>query len=266
MADLVRKQVKACGGSFALERSFPAATYDYDLSHLPNYAVTNMADFKQAGITTIIMPGGVETNQSKAAGQAQYFPEWVILGDTQNDQNTRGQNQDQTVYDHAAIVSNITKFLATRDQVCYQAYKETAPSSPDADAQQGCIYYNDLRQLFTGIQVAGPRLGPTSLDKGMHAIPKLPSSDPTVPGCFYNANDYTCVKDGVVEHWNSQKKSAEENNVGCWQMPEGGKRYIAHGWPPGDATTQWNRDADECNGYSTTVFTENPPDPDNPPS
>ena len=269
IADYVRTEVERCGGVFVSQRGFPAATYDYDLGHLPDYAVENMAEFQQKGVTTIIMPGGVETNQSKAAGQIRYYPEWVILGDTQNDQNTRGHNQDQTVYDHAVIVSNITKYLPPTEQVCYLAFKETAPDSANADAQQGCDFYNDLRQLFTGIQVAGPRLGPTSVDKGFHAIPHVPSSDPTVPGCFYELDDYTCVKDGIAERWDSRSKAPSEENVGCWRMIEGGKRDIAAeadrgGWPLGDVRAQFS-DADPCNEYSVTVFTENPPDPDNPP-
>jgi hypothetical protein len=265
MKNLVKQQVQACGGKFADERTFPAATYDYDLSHLPNYAVQNMAAFKQEGITTIIEPGGVETNQTKAAGQAKYFPEWVILGDTQNDQNTRGQNQDQTVYDHAIVVSNVTYHANIRSQTCYVAYKDTDPASPDSDAQRSCDYYPDMRQLFTGIQVAGPRLGPTSVDKGFHAIPHVASNDPKTPGCFYEPGDYTCVKDGVVEHYDSKGQSVNDNQPGCWRMTENGKRYVADGWSQDDVVTQ-QKPTDVCNGYSLTVFTEKPPDPNNPPT
>lgn len=276
--DLVKAQVEACGGKgiWADDKSFPGGTYDYDLSHLPNYAVANMAAFQSEHITTIIWPGGVDTNQTKAAGKTNYFPEWLLLGDGQMDQNTRGQNQDQTVWDHAAVISNITYVVSNvRDRICYKAYKDTAPDSPNPDAQQGCIFYNDLRQLFTGIQVAGPRLGPTSVDKGFHAIDKVPSTDATIPGCFYETNDYTCVKDGVLEHWDSTGKSPANNQPGCWRMAEvdaslkHSGRHIHDAWPAGNASEEgpkWSNTADVCNSYSVTTFTENPPDPNNPPT
>jgi hypothetical protein len=103
------------------------------------------------------------------------------------------------------------------------------------------------------------------VDKGFHAIPKVASTNPTVPGCFYEPNDYTCVKDGIVEHYTSQMQSKNDRAPGCWQMSEAAKRYVAGTWPEGNATDQWKPD-DECNGYSVTMFTENPPDPNNPPT
>ena len=40
--------------------------------------------------------------------------------------------------------------------------------------------YEALRQLFTGIQLAGPTLTPPKVDEGFHAIPPRPSSDPGI--------------------------------------------------------------------------------------
>src|SRR5256885_2877325 len=56
-----------------------------------------------------------------------------------------------------------------------------------------------LRQLFVGIQVAGPQLKPPKVDEGFHSIPAVASTDPTVPACYYDPGDYTCIKDTSEE-------------------------------------------------------------------
>lgn len=71
--------------------------------------------------------------------------------------------------------------------------------------------------LFTGIQVAGPRLGPTTLDKGFHAIPPGPSGDPRVPACFYEIGDYTCVKDATAVWWDpAGQPQMDQDASGYW--------------------------------------------------
>ena len=109
--------------------------------------------------------------------------------------------------------------------------------------------------------MAGPRLGPTSVDKGYHAIPKIPSTNPKVPACFYDPGDYTCVKDAVVMWWDPQgKPPGSTSQNGCWRMYEGGKRYLAGTWPQGDVLAQ-RTPADICNNYQTGFLIDpNPPD------
>jgi hypothetical protein len=119
--------------------------------------------------------------------------------------------------------------------------------------------YPNIRQLFTGIQVAGPRLGPTSIDKGFHAIPPIASTDPTVPACYYDAGDYTCVKDAQVERWDpSGKSSTTGSRQGCWREIQKGQRYFPSIWPGGNMTAQ--EGDDPCNAFDAG-FLVNPAPP-----
>jgi hypothetical protein len=115
-------------------------------------------------------------------------------------------------------------------------------------------------QLFRAIQVAGPRLGPSSVDKGFHAIPRIRSTDPFIPACFYDPSDYTCVKDAVAERWTN--KGPAETDDGCYQMTEQGLRYFAEIWPEGPPTAQEKPD-DPCNEYDDSFLIDNgtPDDP-----
>ena len=135
-------------------------------------------------------------------------------------------------------------------QPCYQAYRTVDSQAQDSDVQNfACTYYNDLRQLFTGIQVAGPKLGPTSVDRGFHAIPNVESTDNRVPACFYEPNDFTCVKDLMVEWWDPQGQSNTQNQPGCWREADAGKRTTSGHWDHTELTSSKHAGQDLCNNY-----------------
>ena len=99
-----------------------------------------------------------------------------------------------------------------------------------------CGMYTDLRELYTGIQVAGPKLTPDSINQGYHAIPKTPSNNSTVPSCFYLDSDYTCTKDETMVWWDPNGFDPDGNH-GCWRLAENGKRYLLGNWSPGNYNT-----------------------------
>lgn len=252
-----------CGITFEVERSFPRSGYAQDNSTTPDFATQNMAAFQGARVTTILWPGGIETQQSKAAGQIGYTPEWVMLGDGVSEGFATNQFQDQNVWNgHVWIVTNQVKAGDLDESICFQAYREADPDAPRTDAGDACAFYNDIRQLFTGIQVAGPRLGPTSVDEGFHAIPSIASTDPRVPACFYEPNDYTCTKDAAAWWWDSGAQSENSNLAGCFRLAEDAKRYIVETWTEGEANSFKDPAVDACSGYGGgNLIDPNPPDP-----
>jgi hypothetical protein len=215
------------------------------------YAQTNMAQLSNANITTIVWPGGIEYKQTKAAANLKYYPEWVLAGDGENEGSQPAAQQDQTVWSHAIVVTPQT-FVGGDGvpQACSDAWNSVHPGDDFVTRVNTCgLYYNILRQLYTGIQVAGPRLSAKTMDQGYHAIPPKRSISPAVPACYYDVNDYTCVKDGTAEWWDpSAFNSSGTPPNGCWRMMEEGARYLRGAWPPGDATAQ-KRDGNICNLY-----------------
>ena len=261
LRDLVKAEVQQCGGQFVIEKAFPRAGFAQDASTPPGYAADNMVAFQQAGVTTIIWPGGLETKQTQAAATIGYRPEWVVAGDRQLESRDNASFQEQSVWDHAVVVSNVTLEGIPDEELCFVAHREADPDAPRGDViGAACEFYDDLFQLFTGIQVAGPRLGPTSVDKGYHAIPKIASTNPKVPACFYEVNDYTCVKDAVAMYWDSRGRAPGATQNGCWRVPDGGKRYLTGAWPGGDVTAQ-RKPNDVCNNYSAGLLLSFAPPP-----
>jgi hypothetical protein len=254
-AALVKSQVEACGGHFAAEETFPQAGFVQSSQYSPRYATAGVADFKQKGVTTIIWPQGYETNYSHQASAAQYNPEWIIAGDHNHEGVEAGGQQDQSEWDHAWVVTTVPYTKPVDQTVCYQAYRSADPDASPTDVSLVCTgtYYQDLERLFTGIQVAGPRLGPSSVDHGMHAIPAIPSKSNEIPACYYEPGDYTCVKDSVPMWWDSQCQLSASSRPGCWRMPEKGRRYLAGQWPSGDVIAQ-KQPNDLPNSFDGGIF------------
>ncbi len=249
------------------QKNIPEATWHpccraEDNGTLPTYANDAMARFSdpnQAGgpVTTILWPGGMESKFGDAAERNNYKPEWIMLGDSTTDGFVSGQYQNPNSFgNHAWIVSYQTKQIDYEQEACFLAYKDADPSAPDQDIRgRACGLYERLRQLFTGIQVAGARLGPTSIDKGFHAIPKIASDTPGTPACFYNLGDYTCVKDGIAMWWDSSAVPPNSSSQGCWKMVNQAKRYLFGQFPAQEIMTMKNAGVDQCNGYGGHALT-----------
>ena len=263
LKDLLLPQLEACGIKVSVSQTFPSAGYVQDNRYPPTYAERAVAAFAGANppVTSIIWPSGLETQFSKAAARRGYQPELFIVGDglIENRGATRNY-QEASTWNNAWVMTNGTFIPSTQEQPCYVAYRETNPSGDEADAQTACDLYDRIRQLFIGIQVAGPRLTPQTMDQGFHAIPPQRSTDPTAAACFYEPGDYTCVKDAMLERWDQ----TGANGQGCYRMAENGARYFAGTWPEGNIDAQYRANA-TCNAYTKSSSTNpNPPtDPDN---
>ncbi|HUZ43150.1 MAG TPA: hypothetical protein VMU63_02005 [Acidimicrobiales bacterium] len=237
--------------------SFPHDGYAIDNSELPTYATENMAKLSSDGVTSILWPAGFEVKQSQAAQEINYTPEWIMGDDANQACNFCSDFQSSAEWDHAVIMSSVVYTPPLPEQVCYQQYRTIDSQAADSDVD---LYacdgsgsdYNDLRQLFDGIQVAGPKLTPHTIDEGFHAIPAVASSNPQVPACYYQANDYTCIKDAVIEWWDSTGQDPNSSSKGCWRMVDNGQRFLNGQFPPGNINAQFNP-SDTCNGFGEEI-------------
>lgn len=249
MKSLVHQRIEECGGQFVAEASFPTGGYATDSSNF-DAGGQAIARFAEAGVSTVIWPGGMEAAFSKQAATANYFPEWILLGDRLHDTNGHGQLMDQEAWRRAWVVTPKTLQGRAEDEPCFQAAREADPNADRRDITSfACGFYNDIRQMFTGIQVAGPRLNPETMDRGFHAIPRKESSSTRVPACFYDPGDYTCVKDAQAMWWDPDgiaPGTGGAENRGCWRSAAGGRRFLAGGWPAGELYAFDSAD-DPCN-------------------
>jgi hypothetical protein len=230
----IKAQTKACGASYVTDDStYHPCCYDVSTTQEGEFGTTRQTEmqrFETAGVTTIIWPGGIEPLYTAHASKLQYHPEWVLIGDGEADGNTDGGSQDSAQEPDAWTVSTMHEVIATPDEYCYRAIEQANPAIADSDNYIACKMYEDIREMFIGIQVAGPRLTPQSIDKGYHAIPHVQSTNPRAPSCFYEQGDYTCIKDAIAEWWNASGKD-QVGDTGCWMMTLGGRRFLPNQWP-----------------------------------
>jgi len=255
LAELVQQQVEACGGVIEMTATYDKCCLAMDNSNTGQDATTNMSEFRQGGITTILWTGGIEGHHGRSASSQNYYPEWLVLGDGTIDTNHPVRlSANSAAFDGRAVTVSAEPFEpAIAQQLCYQALREAGATRPKPDMHWMCDPYRNLAQLFTGIQVAGPRLGPTSVDKGYHAIPAVRSKDPQVPACFYNPGDYTCVKDTQALIWDGDGEAPGDNRPGCWRAIQAGQRYLTGDHPPGNINAHITGQ-EPCTGRSVSVL------------
>ena len=192
-----------------------------------------MAQFEADGVTTVINSRWDLGVSYAAAQSAGYEPEWLVAGNNSNDITESADETSQSEISHAWLVTEYPRRgpQPGNDQ-CFVAVNEGNGGQGDA-VGYGCLYYSGMRQLFIGIQLAGPHLTPADMAQGFHAIPGTETGDPRTPACFYPAGDNTCIKDAVAEWWDPTGTDPELQSAGggCWRLPLGGERFLVNGWP-----------------------------------
>jgi hypothetical protein len=145
----------------------------------------------------------------------------------------------------------------------YRAYKEGDPAGASNPNDSAGVFardsYRDHFMLFQGIQVAGPRLTPESIDQGFHAIPERSSDSPYTAAFYFDEGDYSSVKDAQEEWWDPSGRSrgggTPSNRPGCWRVVNEGNRVLAGQWARKDEVF---RPGDPCTGYDGSIRTRTP--------
>jgi hypothetical protein len=250
-AQLVKKQIESCGLSGLVERTYSKNGYAVDGSDTGTEATQAAADFQTQNVTTILYLGGTETRLSNALDSIKYYPEIVVAGNLHNDNNFIGQVQNQNSWRNAWVMSFAVRENRRQDSPGYRAYKEGNPSGDEDAGGFAVDDYRDHFNLVEGIQVAGPRLTPQSIDKGFHAIPPHSSSDPYSPALFFDPGDYSAAKDAAEGWWDPTGSSPSSNQKGCWRLVRNGQRFRAGLWVGGDDV--FRNTSDPCTGYGGTI-------------
>ena len=253
MAGLVTARVSDCGGRVLVRHNYTA----YGTPSGPSQeGIAAMSEFQREGVTTLLYVGGSNYSMSSSAAAIGYRPEIVVADPNDGfSRNSAGSFNEPSVWANAWMVTATPRLGDYSQEYCYLAAKEAGVERVQPEDFRdwgGCTLYNQMQQLFTAIQVAGPRLTPDTVTAGFRAIPGVPSGNPRRPACFYPHGDNTCIKDATAIWWNSTRtppNHAAGTPPGCWRLAEEGRRYLAGGWTNADANAAKNPTEDECNGW-----------------
>lgn len=205
-------------------------------------------------VTTILWFGGLETKTGFAADEARWYPEIVIAADGGGLDGIipgEGQNQNwwRNAWGHGTL---LWQGNTPEEHPGFQACKEGDPNLTRGDCQFASTTdaFRDLFIMFKAIQAAGPRLTPHTINRGMHSIPAIQSTNPMLAACYFDhSEDYSCVKDGVEMWWDGDHQSAYHQGPGCMHLTLGARRFLPGTWPQEDNV--FKNDEDPC---SPAVF------------
>ena len=236
--NIILDGIRSCGGDVVVpDGRSTQHCWTERFSPCPEEAVSEMARYQQAGVTTVIMTDNNDLNMYNGAETVGYAPEFIVLGDGYGE-NTSGMQDTKTTAPNAAshvraVTSNVLSPADPADRPCYRAAKSADPAAPDQDVRIfWCIMYPTMRTVFIGLQVAGPKLTPQAMDRGFHAIPPVRSTDPQTPACYFDPGDYSCTKDVTLMRWDPDGRTpGDATNQGCWRMTGGGERFLRGTWP-----------------------------------
>ena len=250
-AEKVKDEIAKCGVEPVAEATYSKSGYAIDATDTGQEAAAGAGRFQSHNVTTILYIGGAETRLSSSLDAIGYFPEIIVAGNLDTDNNYIGQLQDQAVWQNAWTTTFQLRINRLQDSPGYRAYKEGDPSGDDSAGFYAQDYYRDNFELFQGIQVAGPRLNPKSMDSGFHAIPSRESKDPYTAALYFDPGDYTSVKDDAEGWWDPQGRSPPggqpSTRPGCWRLVREGRRFLAGRWEGADDVFR-NR-SDPCTGF-----------------
>ena len=217
-------------------------------------AAQNVAKLKQANVTTLLWLGGADIPwTSNAADEVKWYPEVVYAADGVIEQATWGRLQNQNFYRNAWMTSHQRRQLSVESTAAGEACLSSGQGMTKAQCTLAHSAYASYFQLFQAIQVAGPRLSPRSIERGMRAIPRISSTHPDLATCFYESGDHTCIKDSMEMWWDPNTPAPGFNQPGCYRMVQSGRRYVPGDWTSADEV--FNTQNAPCSSYTSgTVF------------
>lgn len=224
---LLEHDLASCGASLAQAVGFTGENEYNSTTQDPQGMGTAIAEMQSAGVTTVIdavQEYGTQAATSTARTQ-NYVPEWIVSGTSETDNNNQAAVfSDQTEWAHAfgigaVQLQNDVSSLADG----YQAFHEIDPAgSPDTNITNGV--FPGLMQLVNGIQAAGPRLTPATLEQGLIKLGHRPNSPRWSVGGGYGPDKHAFPDDVGIIWWDTTVTN-DSGLQGIYRWVAGGRRF-----------------------------------------
>jgi len=231
--------------------------YSYDISRAQEQATNVIVQMKTANVTTLAWHGdpfSLIVFTREATRQA-YFPEWLIVGGFASDSTIFGRLYDQAQWRHAFGVTSGWVFPTSEAGAPgYREYHHARPAAPASEGNKATVVLHPtLELLFTGFQMAGPRLTIDTFQNGMYAYPETGGLI-VAPLRYFRPDSPMALKDAVEIFYDAGRSGADEvgnQGVGVQVFAESGKRRTLGSWPRTDPKV-FTRE-------NTIVTTDDPP-------
>ena len=228
--------MSTCPGQKSWPEDFVVESYLLDFATMPQVAAEIVAKMSAADVTSIIFAGDpiMPIYLTSAAEAIDYHPEWIFTGTVLTDTNSLARLYDQSQMAHAFGVSQTGVPVAPGVGGALDLYRWYfgADAEPPAPSTYQVLLSN-IPRLFSGIQMAGPDLDPTTFERALFRIPPT-GGDPVNPQqshghwSFFARTDYNGTDDLAEIWWDAEATGPDETGkegTGMWRYAHGGARF-----------------------------------------
>jgi hypothetical protein len=206
-----------------------------DANRAQEDARTLVTRLKEADVTTVIYTGDFLMPQflTKEATAQDYFPEWILGPNLLADTAIFGRSYDPEQWVNGFAIGFAGTPAKTEDGSAYQVYT-WAYDGAEPPSNIYAVLEPGLRDVFTGIHLAGPELTVESFRDGMLRYPPT-GGGPTRPLSsrgdrgIWPDFDYGGAPDQItIMWWDPEAETIDEAGnpgVGAYRFANGGERY-----------------------------------------
>jgi hypothetical protein len=216
--DAAEKVIKDAGQGFAFR-----GKYVLDVTKVDTQADALISELRNNDVTSIIC--GCDpvmlASLARKAEEADYHPEWLIIGVGFIDFDLVGQMVNKVAPDQWKRAFGSSPTAAPQPMGQSDGYKAFKSMHPDKEPSKLVdIVYYQLYELAIGIQMAGPDLTPKTFETGMFGYP---GGTGPAGSWKFSPENYTGHTDVRIIWWDPNTKSPFNGKPGTYR--DTGKRY-----------------------------------------
>lgn len=214
----------------------------------PLYTPSNIAEaqttadtvaqkFEAEGVTTLVILADPINPAYTSSGctRQQWYPEHLIAGQGLIDYDLLGRLYDQTQWVNAFGPGHLAEPIPFNQSDAARAAADVGVTGIYSGAN---LLYAYMSLVATQIQMAGPRLTPTNVERGMFSLPAgggwARTKNPASVLIKFGQGDYTAIEDSRHTFWDPQAVSKIDGRPGAYRALAGGQRWEIGTWPRGE--------------------------------
>jgi hypothetical protein len=235
--NMFEEKMKAAGMPFATH-----ASYFLDLAKAQEDARGLITKLKTSGATTVIFSGDplMPKYFTEEATKQNYHPEWLLAGTVYADTDVFARSFDQEQWSHAFGMGLVGPQSPEKDHDDYKLHQWWY-GNPPPDMNTTGIVAGEVNLLFTGIQLAGPKLTVANVTAGIRAVPVSPEG-PKGQLPIFSFGDHGLWPDtdfGGLDNinliWYDPTATCVDETggegKGCYRYVDNGRRFLPGKWP-----------------------------------
>jgi hypothetical protein len=208
-----------------------------DIAKAQTTADTVAQKFEAEGVTTLVILADPINPTYTTAGctRQQWYPEHLLAGSGLIDYDLLGRLYEPAQWQNAFGPGHLADPIPFPQSDAARAAADVGVTGIYSGAN---LLFAYMSLVAAQVQMAGPRLNPTNVEKGLLSLPASGgwerTKNPASVMVKYGPNDYTAIEDSRHTYWSSTAISKIDNKAGAYIALNGGQRWEIGNWPRGE--------------------------------